>query len=298
MFKNASIKINLNTRACLLGANGAGKTTLLKLLIGELELEEDGINAGKINRHHNLRTAYIAQHAMHHLEESLQITPVQYLQRRYYQGRDKEMSKMKIFKLTEADKAAMEESGAVCAILSRVERSKGRLYYELEKVDFKGVPQFRSLADIEKMEPHVMKLVRAFDEKLKAEQSGMDIKPITSENLMKHLKDFGIGTDLATRKIRWMSGGQKCRLVLAAACWSSPHLIILDEPTNYLDNETVAALVLALRKFRGGVVTISHNESFVKALCKQMWSILPNGSILKSASREGLALLCILSIFF
>ena len=278
IFSNAHVKVNLNTRACLLGANGAGKTTLLKLLIGELELEQDGINKGKISRHHNLRTAYIAQHSMHHLEESLQLTPCQYLQRRYYEGRDKEMSKRKIFTMTEEDKEAMSERGAVCAILSRVERSK-KLYYELEKVDFKGVAQFRSLKDIERMPPHVMKLVRIFDEKLKAEQSGMDIRPVTSENLQKHLKEFGIGEDLATRKIRWMSGGQRCRLVLAAAMWSMPHLIVLDEPTNYLDNETVAALVFALRKFRGGVVTISHNADFVGALCKQHWTIKPDGSV-------------------
>jgi ATPase subunit of ABC transporter with duplicated ATPase domains len=43
-------------------------------------------------------------------------------------------------------------------------------------------------------------------------------------------------------KIRRMSGGQKSRLVLAAAMWSKPHIIALDEPTNYLDNTSESPL--------------------------------------------------------
>jgi ATPase subunit of ABC transporter with duplicated ATPase domains len=46
-----------------------------------------------------------------------------------------------------------------------------------------------------------------------------------------HLDDFGISGDLARSKIQRLSGGQKCRLVLAAAMWSKPHMIALDEPT-------------------------------------------------------------------
>ena len=56
-----------------------------------------------------------------------------------------------------------------------------------------------------------------------------------------------------------MSGGQKCRLVLAASIWTKPHLIALDEPTNYLDNETLNALTIALQKFKGAILVISHH---------------------------------------
>ena len=64
-------------------------------------------------------------------------------------------------------------------------------------------------------------------------------------------------------KIRQMSGGQRQRLVLSAAFWSMPHVIALDEPTNYLDNDTLAALTQALKTFKGAVVTVSHNKDFV-----------------------------------
>ena len=60
---------------------------------------------------------------------------------------------------------------------------------------------------------------------------------------------------------------QRSRLVLAAAMWSKPHLLALDEPTNYLDNDTLAALTHALKSFKhGGVIVISHNVKFVNAL--------------------------------
>lgn len=43
-----------------------------------------------------------------------------------------------------------------------------------------------------------------------------------------HLASFGVDEELALSKIRGFSGGQKCRLVLAAAVWNRPHLIALD----------------------------------------------------------------------
>jgi elongation factor 3 len=50
------------------------------------------------------------------------------------------------------------------------------------------------------------------------------------------LEDFGLPQEWAAyATIRGLSGGQKVRLVLAAAMWAAPHLLIMDEPTNYLD---------------------------------------------------------------
>ena len=91
--------------------------------------------------------------------------------------------------------------------------------------------------------------------------------------MRKHLEQFGIDEDLAMGKIKRMSGGQKSRLVLAAAMWINPHIIALDEPTNYLDNDTLAALTKALSDFKGGVLTISHNKAFVNELCNETWNV-------------------------
>merc|ERR1719392_353099 len=43
--------------------------------------------------------------------------------------------------------------------------------------------------------------------------------------------------------------------------WQNPHVLILDEPTNYLDREGLGALVLAIKDYKGGVLIISHNKA-------------------------------------
>jgi energy-coupling factor transporter ATP-binding protein EcfA2 len=59
--------------------------------------------------------------------------------------------------------------------------------------------------------------------------------------------------------------------------WSKPHVIALDEPTNYLDNETLQALTAALKKFKGGVLVVSHNAGFVADLCTDSWRVYQAG---------------------
>ncbi len=50
------------------------------------------------------------------------------------------------------------------------------------------------------------------------------------------------------------------KVVLAAAMWNSPHMLVLDEPTNYLDRESLGALAAAIKTYGGGVVMISHHS--------------------------------------
>merc|ERR1712224_575233 len=68
-----------------------------------------------------------------------------------------------------------------------------------------------------------------------------------------------------------LSGGQKVKVVLAGAMWQNPHVLILDEPTNYLDRDGLGALSLGLKEYKGGVVIISHNVEFANAVCDQKW---------------------------
>ncbi len=50
------------------------------------------------------------------------------------------------------------------------------------------------------------------------------------------------------------------KLVLAATMWNNPHMLVLDEPTNYLDRDSLGALASAIQEFQGCVVMISHNS--------------------------------------
>jgi ATPase subunit of ABC transporter with duplicated ATPase domains len=271
--KGVNAKLCLNSRVVIVGSNGAGKTTLMKLLVGETEPTKD---VGEITRHHNLRMSYIAQHSMHHVEDSLDKTPLDYLRHRFFQGQDRELGKMSVLSLTEEEKAITLKRGEVCEVVSRVQRGKD-MWYELKKTnqraDRSGVPKQTCMMEIKLMHPYVLKLCRNYDERAKVIASGMDIRPLTTPELRKHLSEFGIDSHLADQKIVGMSGGQKSRLILAAAMWTKPHMIALDEPTNYLDNDTLAALTRELKNFKGAVITVSHHEAFIAALCTQKWVV-------------------------
>merc|ERR1719387_1338202 len=150
----------------------------------------------------------------------------------------------------------------------------GQLWYEFKKngrvaSDTQSLPQ----AELEMGKPYVKKLIKNFDQKQQALDSGMAIRPITAAEILSHLSDFGVDQQLAFGKIRQMSGGQRQRLVICAAFWSKPHVICLDEPTNYLDNDSVAALTKALKEFKGAVVTVSENEAFVAEISNEKWVV-------------------------
>jgi ABC-type dipeptide/oligopeptide/nickel transport system ATPase subunit len=219
---NACCVVTLASRVAIVGANGAGKTTLLKLIVGETD-----IGGGTFERHENLRLSYIAQHSMHHVEDYLEKTPVQYIMYRFQEGMDKEMAKFSTMLLSEDELELSTKSQGVLEVIGRANRA-GKLWYELIIQGRKqGDTKWEPLQFIEKMPPYVLKLCRHYDEKLKAQQSGLEVRPITTPEIKKHLYDFGIAHGLEDGKIKRMSGGQKCRLVLAAALWSMPHIIAL-----------------------------------------------------------------------
>ena len=218
---------------------------------------------------------------MHHLEEHLTSNPIQYIQQRFREGLDKEISKLKTLAITKEEELEMEELGAVTEVVGRAQKGKD-LWYEIKKKG-RGAGETKSvpLSEIETMyKPYVKKLVKNYDMKAQATDSGMAIRPLTAAEVLKHLDDFGIDSQLAHGKIRQMSGGQRQRLVICAAFWSMPHVIALDEPTNYLDNDSVAALTKALKDFKGAVVTVSENESFVDAISNEKLEIVDRKVVL------------------
>mmetsp|Transcript_70098 Transcript_70098/g.158506 ORF Transcript_70098/g.158506 Transcript_70098/m.158506 type:complete len:442 (-) Transcript_70098:23-1348(-) len=98
------------------------------------------------------------------------------------------------------------------------------------------------------------------------------------QKLRQHLGKFGLGGEtLPSQKIHTLSGGQKCRVCLAAAMYRRPHLLILDEPTNHLDLETTDALVQAIKTFQGGVVVVSHDQHLLSTACDELWCLQGGG---------------------
>lgn len=80
-----------------------------------------------------------------------------------------------------------------------------------------------------------------------------------------------------TIPVNTLSGGQKTRLALARCLLGEPDLLILDEPTNYLDMDNLAWLEQYLQAYRGAVLVVSHDRYFLDALAKIIYELTPAG---------------------
>lgn len=89
------------------------------------------------------------------------------------------------------------------------------------------------------------------------------------------LDQFGLGNIPLDRAVSQLSGGQKTRAGLAALLATKPDLLILDEPTNHLDASALEWLQEFLRAYRGAVVIVSHDRSFLDETVNNIIAIDP-----------------------
>merc|ERR1712125_129046 len=293
---DVNLTVSQVSRVAVIGANGAGKSTAIKVLVGEQKPTE-----GSIWKAAGLRMAYVAQHAFHHLEKHMQRTPTDYIMWRFAGNDDKESIEFKSTELSvdeekaratkwcvdgvtgnvrrctdpkeDAKKAKQDEAGHVIpeAIMNRRQKKKEKTYEYEVKWQLKPM---ESNVWVEKdilVKMGYLKLVQREDER-QAAMAGLMTKQLTQPCIEKHLGDFGVDPESATHtKINQLSGGMKVKVVLAAAMWQNPHILILDEPTNYLDREGLGALVLAIKDYKGGVLIISHNKEFCDNVATEKW---------------------------
>jgi ATP-binding cassette subfamily F protein 1 len=85
------------------------------------------------------------------------------------------------------------------------------------------------------------------------------------QDARKCLGSFGLVDYAHVIPIDKLSGGQKSRVALCELALRGPHILILDEPTNNLDLESIDALADALSTFKGGVVIVTHDERLIRA---------------------------------
>ena len=273
---NVSIQCSLASRVAVVGVNGAGKSTLVKVMVGELEPDQ-----GLVERHPNLRVAYVAQHAFAHIEDHLDKTPIEYIMWRYRGGIDKEAVQKDSVIMTKEEmealraKAKEERTGIVEEIKAR---RTGKREHEYEVI-WEGQGREDSWhTRTELLQMGYKKMVDEKDQQIAAE-SMLGQRKLTTGEIQKHLDCFGLEAAFAEHtRMGALSGGQKVKVVLGAGLWNLPHLVILDEPTNFLDRDSLGALALAIKEFKGGIFMISHNAEFYEALCPEKW-ILESGRL-------------------
>lgn len=272
---DVSCQLSLSSRVAIIGANGAGKSTLIKLLTGETIPQE-----GKVEKHPNLRIGYIKQHALEHVEMHLEKTPNQYLQWRYANGDDREVLMKQTRVFTDEEREQMDkwidlgDGRGARQLEALIGRQKHKKDFKYEVKWRHMLPKFNSMVSRETLtEWGFIKLVQEFDDH-EASREGLGYRILEPKVISKHFEDVGLDPEIANHnEISGLSGGQKVKVVLAGAMWNNPHLLVLDEPTNFLDRDSLGGLAVAIRDYRGGVVMISHNEEFVGALCPEQWHI-------------------------
>ncbi|KAI9492941.1 P-loop containing nucleoside triphosphate hydrolase protein [Zychaea mexicana] len=270
---NATISLSLSSRVSVLGANGAGKTTLIKLLTGEVVPQ-----TGVVWRHPALRIGYVAQHAFHHLEQHLEKTPMEYLRWRYETGEDKEVSMKETRQISEDEAKQLDKYIDIDGKSRQIEYLIGRAKY---KKTFQYEIKWRnerhknnSWVSREKLlELGFQKLVQQFDDK-EASREGLLYRELNVASIRQHFTDIGLDADIAQySKMGELSGGQKVKVVIAAAMWNNSHMLVLDEPTNFLDRDALGGLANAIKNWEGAVVMISHSDEFTSALCPEAWHL-------------------------
>ncbi|MBQ7738477.1 MAG: ATP-binding cassette domain-containing protein [Desulfovibrionaceae bacterium] len=99
----------------------------------------------------------------------------------------------------------------------------------------------------------------------------------TEEELMSVLGLFLLGEGYFDRQISLLSGGEKCRLVLASLFLKRCNCLILDEPTNHLDLESREALLKALNQYQGTLLMIAHDRWLLSESGCEAWELNENG---------------------
>lgn len=118
-----------------------------------------------------------------------------------------------------------------------------------------------------------------------AVREGTDFIEINGQkkHILGYLEDFLFPPHRARVKVGSLSGGERARLLLAKLFTKPANLLILDEPTNDLDLETLELLEELIQNYQGTVLLVSHDRSFVDNVVTQSLAFVGDGRIVEVA---------------
>merc|ERR1711967_146779 len=157
-------------------------------------------------------------------------------------GMDREGLAVNHLELTEDEEKLIDQKPGQVSMLKG--RRKGKKGHEYEVVWY-GHKEGDDTLWMSKDNLLRFKWLDAGDKKRPEYECGDALQKL---NMQKHLDCFNLEMQFGTySKISALSGGQKVKVVLGAAMWMEPHVLILDEPTNFLDRDSLGALATAVK---------------------------------------------------
>jgi ATPase subunit of ABC transporter with duplicated ATPase domains len=88
------------------------------------------------------------------------------------------------------------------------------------------------------------------------------------------------------KSVKVLSGGEKGRMLFGKLMMQRPNILVMDEPTNHMDMESIEALNMALEMYEGTLVFVSHDREFVSSLATRILEITPTKTIDFSGNYE------------
>ena len=85
--------------------------------------------------------------------------------------------------------------------------------------------------------------------------------------------------DETKKNVQVLSGGEKGRMIYGKLILTKPNVLLMDEPTNHMDMETIESLQIGLEKFPGTLVFVSHDREFVAGLATRIVELKSDGTI-------------------
>ncbi|MDH5276526.1 MAG: ATP-binding cassette domain-containing protein, partial [Gammaproteobacteria bacterium] len=85
--------------------------------------------------------------------------------------------------------------------------------------------------------------------------------------------------DEVKKPVKVLSGGEKGRMIYGKLMLTRPNVMLMDEPTNHMDMETIESLQIGLEKYPGTLIFVSHDREFVSALATRIIELRPDGSV-------------------
>jgi ATPase subunit of ABC transporter with duplicated ATPase domains len=83
--------------------------------------------------------------------------------------------------------------------------------------------------------------------------------------------------DDVKKSVKVLSGGEKGRMIYGKLILTKPNVLLMDEPTNHMDMETIESLQIALEKYVGTLIFVSHDREFVGTLANRIIELKPDG---------------------
>ncbi len=111
--------------------------------------------------------------------------------------------------------------------------------------------------------------------------SDYDMIPINGQprHVIGYLQDFLFAPERSRSLVKYLSGGERSRLLLAKLFTKPSNLLVLDEPTNDLDVETLELLESLLVEYQGTVLLVSHDRAFLNDVVTSTLAIEPDGQV-------------------